>query len=213
MSVADDLRHEADGTVHHEYVMGRIHAMAESTEAHNIISGNIVAALHTHLRGGPCQAYMADFKVRLEINREDIFYYPDVMVACQRVGVEHDYLRLPNPPRRSPLALDRKYRSPRKTPQLPADFHRRGIRPRRPGNPRSDDPPPRRSLGAPPPDRPRRRRRVPLHQALPTPRAHLPGRARLTRARWPLRPFARSFRFNAARPAQSSHRPRPGRHS
>lgn len=38
---------------------------------------------------------MADFKVRLEINREDIFYYPDVMVACQRVGVEHDYLRYP----------------------------------------------------------------------------------------------------------------------
>ena len=75
--------------------MGRIHPMAGTSEAHNIISGNIVAALHTHLRGGPCKAYKADFKVRLEINREDIFYYPDVMVACQRVGVEHDYLRYP----------------------------------------------------------------------------------------------------------------------
>ena len=38
---------------------------------------------------------MADFKVRLEINREDIFYYPDVMVACQLVGVEQYYLRYP----------------------------------------------------------------------------------------------------------------------
>jgi Uma2 family endonuclease len=38
---------------------------------------------------------MADFKVRLEINREDIFYYPDVMVACQRVGVEQYFLRYP----------------------------------------------------------------------------------------------------------------------
>ena len=33
--------------------------------------------------------------MRLEINREDIFYYPDVMVACQRVGVEQYYLRSP----------------------------------------------------------------------------------------------------------------------
>lgn len=69
--------------------------MAGASEAHNLISGNLFAALHTHVRGGPCKAYMADFKVRLEINREDIFYYPDVMVACQRVGVEQYYLRYP----------------------------------------------------------------------------------------------------------------------
>jgi len=42
-----------------------------------------------------CKAYVADFKVRLEINREDIFYYPDVMVACQRTGVEQYFLRYP----------------------------------------------------------------------------------------------------------------------
>jgi Uma2 family endonuclease len=94
-SVEDYLRHEADVTVRHEYVMGRIHAMDDSTESHNLISGNVVSAIHAHLRGGPCKAYMADFKVRLEINREDIFYYPDVMVACQRAGVEQYYLRYP----------------------------------------------------------------------------------------------------------------------
>lgn len=95
LSVEDYLRHEADGAVRHEFIGGRIHAMAGTSEAHNLISVNLVSALHAHLRGGPCKAYMADFKVRLEINREDIFYYPDVMVACQRVGVEHYYLRYP----------------------------------------------------------------------------------------------------------------------
>ena len=95
ISVEDYLRHEADGTIRHEYVMSRIHAMAGTREAHNLISVNLVSAFHVHLRGGPCKAYMADFKVRLEINREDIFYYPDVMVACQRVGVEQYYLRYP----------------------------------------------------------------------------------------------------------------------
>ena len=94
-SVEDFLRHEADGPVRHEYIGGRVHAMAGTSEAHNLISVNLVSAFHAQLRGGPCKAYMADFKVRLEINREDIFYYPDVMVACQRVGVEQYYLRYP----------------------------------------------------------------------------------------------------------------------
>jgi Uma2 family endonuclease len=95
LSVEDYLLHEADGAVRHEYIGGRIHAMAGTSEAHNLIAVNLVSAFHAHLRGGPCKAYMADFKVRLEINREDIFYYPDVMVACQRVGVEQYYLRYP----------------------------------------------------------------------------------------------------------------------
>ncbi|MSU47994.1 MAG: Uma2 family endonuclease [Opitutus sp.] len=94
-TVEDYLRHEADGAVRHEFIGGRIHAMAGTSEAHNLISGNVFASFHSHLRGGPCKAYMADFKVRLEINREDIFYYPDVMVACQRVGVEQYFLRYP----------------------------------------------------------------------------------------------------------------------
>jgi Uma2 family endonuclease len=95
VSVEDYLRHEAEGTARHEYIGGRIHAMAGGSERHNLLAGNLFAAFHAHLRGGPCKAYMADFKVRLEINREGIFYYPDVMVACQRVGVEQYYLRYP----------------------------------------------------------------------------------------------------------------------
>jgi Uma2 family endonuclease len=95
LSVEEYLKSEADGQARHEFVGGRIYAMAGSSERHNVISANLLAAFHTHLRGGPCKAYMADFKVRLEINREDIFYYPDVMVACVRDGVEQYYLRYP----------------------------------------------------------------------------------------------------------------------
>jgi len=95
LTVEQYLRNEADGGVRNEYIGGRIHAMAGGSESHNLIAGNVFASFHAHLRGGPCQAYMADFKVRLEINRENIFYYPDVTVACQRVGVEQYYLRYP----------------------------------------------------------------------------------------------------------------------
>ncbi|MEO7411778.1 MAG: Uma2 family endonuclease [Opitutaceae bacterium] len=95
LTVDDYLRHEADGQLRHEYIGGSVHAMAGASEQHNLISGNLFTAFHTHLRGGPGKAYMADFKVRLEVNREDIFYYPDVMVACVRDGVEKFYLRYP----------------------------------------------------------------------------------------------------------------------
>lgn len=76
------MRHVVDGAVRREFTGSRVHAMNGTSEAHNTILVNLVSAFHGHLRGGPCKAYMADFKVRLEINREDIFYYPDVMVAC-----------------------------------------------------------------------------------------------------------------------------------
>ncbi|MEO5957516.1 MAG: Uma2 family endonuclease [Opitutaceae bacterium] len=94
-SVEDYLKLEADGQVRHEFIGGRVHAMAGASERHNLIAMNVSNAFFNHLRGGPCKAYMADFKVRLEINREDIFYYPDVMVACMREGVEKYFLRYP----------------------------------------------------------------------------------------------------------------------
>jgi len=95
LSIEDYLRGETDGNVRHDYIGGRIHAMAGASERHNLLSINLVAAFHAHLHGGPCKTYMADFKVRLEVNREDIFYYPDVMVACVRDGVSDYYLRYP----------------------------------------------------------------------------------------------------------------------
>lgn len=95
LSVEEYLRCEADGQVRHEYIGGRLHAMAGASESHNLIALSLAAAFRNHVRNGPCRAYMADFKVRLEINREDLFYYPDVMVACQRIGVEQYYLCFP----------------------------------------------------------------------------------------------------------------------
>ena len=95
LSVEDYLKLEEDGDIRHEYVDGAVYAMSGVSEAHNAITGDILAALLTHLRGTPCTPYFADFKVRLEVNHKDLFYYPDVMVACGREGVETHYLRYP----------------------------------------------------------------------------------------------------------------------
>jgi Uma2 family endonuclease len=57
--------------------------MTDVSTAHNLIGVNLAAALHGHVRGGPCQVFMSDLKLHLRIAGDDIFYYPDLMVCCQ----------------------------------------------------------------------------------------------------------------------------------
>lgn len=95
MSVDDYLAFEETSAVRHEYIGGDVHAMSGASEAHNTIAGNIFAALRAKVRGGPCRVFISDFKLRLQIAKEDVFYYPDVMVSCHPSGIERLYLRLP----------------------------------------------------------------------------------------------------------------------
>lgn len=95
LSVEEYLRLEEHTQTRHEYIGGLVHAMSGASEAHQLIAGNIFAAFHAHLRAGPCRTFVADFKLRLQIGHDDVFYYPDVMVACRRDGVEKYYLRYP----------------------------------------------------------------------------------------------------------------------
>lgn len=67
----------------HEYLGGQLYAMADASRQHNLVAGNLFAALHRHLRGGPCRVFMSDIDVRLRIGADEIFYYPDLVVACE----------------------------------------------------------------------------------------------------------------------------------
>lgn len=78
LSVEDYLDGEQHSDIRHEYVAGQVYAMTGASRHHNLIAGALYAALHAHLRGGPCRVFMADLKVRVADN----FYYPDVMVSC-----------------------------------------------------------------------------------------------------------------------------------
>lgn len=76
--IEGELRSE----IRHEYLAGQVCAMVGASDTHNIIAGNLFSALHVHLRGGPCRAFMTDMKVRVRVGQDDYFYYPDLMVAC-----------------------------------------------------------------------------------------------------------------------------------
>jgi Uma2 family endonuclease len=82
LTVKDYIAGELTSDIRHEYLAGDVYAMVGASDAHNLISGNIFSALHQHLRGGPCQVFMADMKVRLRIAADEYFYYPDILVSC-----------------------------------------------------------------------------------------------------------------------------------
>jgi len=81
LSIEAYLEHEQSSEIRHEYIGGDVYAMAGASEQHNFISGNIFASLRQHLRGKGCKVFINDMKVKLW-SQLHLFYYPDVMVAC-----------------------------------------------------------------------------------------------------------------------------------
>src|SRR6185436_17648180 len=82
ISPEEYLQGERLAEVRHEYVNGQVYAMAGASDDHNRIAGNIFAALHAALNNTRCEPFINDMKVRIPPTFADVFYYPDVIVAC-----------------------------------------------------------------------------------------------------------------------------------
>lgn len=85
MTPAEYLAFEEKARVRHEYVAGRIYAMSGGTQRHARIINNVFAALQRAAGDGPCEVFGGNLLVRAD---EEIFYYPDVFVACR--GLDDD---------------------------------------------------------------------------------------------------------------------------
>lgn len=92
LSVDEYLDAEKDSPVRHEYVDGQIFAMAGASDRHNRISINLTSKLDDKLGDGPCEVFMSDMKVWVS---ESVFYYPDVVVACDGPGADAYYRKQP----------------------------------------------------------------------------------------------------------------------
>ena len=66
----------------HEFIQGEAFAMGGARREHVVVSLNIASILKQHLKGNPCQAYISDMKLR--VKQVDAFFYPDVMVSCDK---------------------------------------------------------------------------------------------------------------------------------
>jgi Uma2 family endonuclease len=79
LSVEEYVRLELESPVRHEYVCGAVHALAGTTRRHNRIALNIARYLADAVQDVPCRVSMETVRLRA---RQDVHYYPDVMVAC-----------------------------------------------------------------------------------------------------------------------------------
>jgi Uma2 family endonuclease len=79
-----------------EYFAGEVLAMAGASLNHNRIAGNIYAALHAHLLGKRCEAFLNDMKAHIREHGDDWFYYPDVMVNCDPAGQQKYFCETPS---------------------------------------------------------------------------------------------------------------------
>jgi Uma2 family endonuclease len=84
MTVDEYMKFEEQSSFRHEYVNGVVHAMSGPSLAHVRITGKLFVALETHLRGSPCEPFATDAKLRIRSEADEIIYYPDVVVACNR---------------------------------------------------------------------------------------------------------------------------------
>ena len=80
MTVDQYLAFEQQSPARHEYLAGEVFAMTGSSLQHTAIATRLFAAVTSHLRGTPWQAFASDVRVRVRTNMRDYFYYPDMLV-------------------------------------------------------------------------------------------------------------------------------------
>ncbi len=95
ISVQEYLDVESLTDVRHTYFAGTVTAMAGASADHGEVAMNLATDLHSHLDGKPCRVYKGDLKLRLKVNTEDTFLYPDIMVACDPTDKERYYRERP----------------------------------------------------------------------------------------------------------------------
>lgn len=77
---------EEDAAVKHEFLDGRVWAMAGGTPEHAAVCANIVTLLGNALRGKPCRTYSSDLRVRVQAT--GLATYPDVAVIGDRLDLD-----------------------------------------------------------------------------------------------------------------------------
>lgn len=80
LSVEDYLALEETSAIRHELIGGSFYAMAGGTLIHNLIVQGLRDVLVRQLRPRGCRVFTENVKLRFA----DDFFYPDVMVSCNR---------------------------------------------------------------------------------------------------------------------------------
>lgn len=82
ISPEEYLAGERQSEWRHEYIDGQVYAMVGASRPHNLIVNALAVALTPAARRKRCQLFSSDMKLRLDFAGQQVFYYPDLMLAC-----------------------------------------------------------------------------------------------------------------------------------
>jgi Uma2 family endonuclease len=95
MTLDEYFELEERSTTRHEYVNGYVQAMSGASVAHCRIVQALVFALNERLRGNSCEIFSTQVELNLKIDTDQLVYYPDVMVSCDRTGWGEAWIQNP----------------------------------------------------------------------------------------------------------------------
>jgi|GEM_PF-1363172 len=70
-------------------------AMAGETRAHNSITLNLATALRRQVERGRCKLYMSDIRLNFNIRNDEYYYYPDIVVTCDKRDTHERFVHYP----------------------------------------------------------------------------------------------------------------------
>lgn len=79
---------ERRSEIKHDYLRGRLCAMAGANRQHNLVVTNVISELRNHLKRKPCEVHPSDMRVRLR--ETDMYACSDAVVVCQPPAFEID---------------------------------------------------------------------------------------------------------------------------
>lgn len=82
LTAEEYLAEEDAALTRHEFIAGHVRAMAGESTDHNEIALTLASELRRRTRGGPCKTFINGIKFRPLLKAPSLYYYPDVMVAC-----------------------------------------------------------------------------------------------------------------------------------
>lgn len=80
LSEAEYLAKERKADFKSEFYRGEMFAMSGASREHILITGNLVAALHTQFKGRCCEVYSND--MRIKVSATGLYTYPDLVIVC-----------------------------------------------------------------------------------------------------------------------------------
>jgi len=88
MSREEYLAHEEVAEAKSEFFDGEAFAMTGASRSHARIQMNLARLLGTAVRGGSCEAFGSDLRVK--VRESGLYTYPDLSVVCGEVDFEDD---------------------------------------------------------------------------------------------------------------------------